>query len=48
MVLDRMSSFIEDKIKPEQTRQFIYANDTALAAQGTTFHEVEGKLSRAL
>ncbi|KAI5735344.1 hypothetical protein M8J77_017170 [Diaphorina citri] len=31
-----------------ETRQFIYADDTAIAAQGLSFAEVEGKITRAL
>lgn len=34
-------------IHPE-TRQFINANNTAIARQGKTFEEVEGKVTRAL
>ncbi|KAL1448195.1 hypothetical protein WDU94_012261, partial [Cyamophila willieti] len=37
----------DQPIHPE-TRQFTYADDTAIAGQGTTFEEVEGKVTRAL
>lgn len=37
-----------DQPRPSQTRQFIYADDTAVAAQGKNFKEVEEKLTATL
>lgn len=37
--------YTNDQPRPTITRQFIYADDTAVAAQGETFEEVEEKLS---
>jgi len=40
--------YTNDQPINEQTRRFIYADDTAVATQCRTFTEVEYKLSRAL
>lgn len=40
--------YTNDQPIPENIRQFIYADDTAVAAQGTEFTEVEEKLEVAL
>lgn len=40
--------YTNDQPLPANTRQFIYADDTAVAAQGKSFEEVEAKLSEAL
>ncbi|KAL1448639.1 hypothetical protein WDU94_001908 [Cyamophila willieti] len=40
--------YTNDQPIHEETKQFIYADDTAIAAQGKSFEEVEGKLTRAL
>lgn len=40
--------YTNDQPIHDETRQFIYADDTAIAGQGKTFEEVEIKIMRAL
>ena len=40
--------YTNDQPANPHTRRFIYADDTAVAAQGKTFEEVEEKLTKAL
>ncbi|KAI5732047.1 hypothetical protein M8J77_020382 [Diaphorina citri] len=40
--------YTNDQPRPSTTRQFIYADDTAVAAQGCSFEEVEDKLTSTL
>lgn len=40
--------YTNDQPMDNECRKFIYADDTAVAAQGVSYEEVEGKLNRAL